>query len=566
MLEGKTLVGVDIGASSIKVVQLKESKKRLSVVKWGYAPLPPQAIVDGNIMNSGAVTDALAQIFRDSKITQKEVAIGVAGQSVIIRKITVPMMTDEELAQQINWEAEQHIPFDIKVMSIDYAILKKRPEQGQMDLLLVAAKKEEINEFANLLRTSKLKPVVVDINAFTVQNVFERAYGLTDDQSFAILNVGASISSLNVISKGVSAFTREITNAGNSITEEIQRQMGVPFEQAEEFKLAFAAGQDVPPPVRTAINNACETLAGEVQRSLDFYLATSGESEIARISLCGGSASLPPLAASIEKRARVPVTVFDPLTNMGVEGVTNEPGLRSRAAQLAVAIGLALRSEKEGRASNMVRVNLLPTKKEARTTTSSSGNAWALAVLVLLGVEMLGLGLWYSSLKDEQLKIVRNNQRIEGTIKEIKQTIANHDEIKSQLKELGDRGEAIEKLQRARTGPTSVLLELTRMLTPGKGPTIERDKLEQLKRDDPSRVPNQAWDSRRLWITSFKEIERGVKIVGQARDAEDVSELLRRIALSDYFTDVKLLPGSKAIDTITKLELLRFEISAKVRY
>src|SRR5450759_3832469 len=170
MAEGKNLVGVDIGASSIKVVQLKEQRKRLSVVRYGYAPLPPQTIIDGHVMNSGAVTEALNKIFTDQKIQQREVAVGVYGQSVIVRKITVPIMTSAELDEQISWEAEQHIPFDIKVMSIDYEVLKRRPEAGQMDLLLVAAKRDEIADFAGVVREARIKPSIVDINAFSVQN------------------------------------------------------------------------------------------------------------------------------------------------------------------------------------------------------------------------------------------------------------------------------------------------------------------------------------------------------------------------------------------------------------
>ena len=229
MGEGKNLVGVDIGASSIKVVQLKESRKKFQVIRYGYAPLPPQTIVDGHVMSPGAVVDGLLKIFQDQKISQKDVAIGVYGQSVIVRKITVPMMTSAELEEQIGWEAEQHIPFDIKVMSIDYEVLRKRPDAGQMDLLLVAAKKDEVNDYTAIFREANLRPVVVDINAFTIQNIFENQQGLPDQGTVALLNVGAAVSSLNIISGGVSAFTREIANAGNSITEEIQKQCNVPF-------------------------------------------------------------------------------------------------------------------------------------------------------------------------------------------------------------------------------------------------------------------------------------------------------------------------------------------------
>lgn len=349
MAEGKNLVGVDIGASSIKVVQLKETRKKLGVIRYGYAPLPPQTIVDGHVMNRGAVVESLGRIFQDNKISTRDVAVGVYGQSVIVRKITVPMMSAAELEEQITWEAEQHIPFDIKVMSIDYEVLRRRPEAGQMDLLLVAAKKDEINDYASIIKEAKLKPVVVDINAFTVQNIFEYIHGLPEDQTIALVNVGASISSLNIVSRGVSAFTREVTNAGNSITEEIQRQLQVPAEQAEQMKVAAQTGS-VPPQVHSIIAQACDALAGEIQRSLDFYLATSGEAEISRVYVCGGSAYLAALVQAIEKRARVPVMMLDPLANIGAEpGKLNEQDMRSRAAQLCVAVGLALRTDKERR-------------------------------------------------------------------------------------------------------------------------------------------------------------------------------------------------------------------------
>ena len=349
MAEGKNLVGVDVGASSIKVVQLKGARKGMTVAKFGYAELPPQTIIDGHIMSAGVVTEALLKIFQDNKITTKDIAVGVYGQSVIVRKITVPMMTNEELDEQISWEAEQHIPFDIKVMSIDYEVLRRRPEAGQMDLLLVAAKKDEINDYASILREAKLKPIVVDINAFTIQNIFESQLGLPEDGTIGLLNVGAAVSSLNIVSRGVSAFTREITNAGNAITEEIQKQCGVPYEQAEAYKCGGTATQIVPQEVHQVINQACDALAGEIQRSLDFYLATSGDNEISRIYVSGGSAYLAPLQKAIEKRARVPVVIFDPLGNIAVEKGVNEAELRARAAQLVVAIGLSLRTDKEKR-------------------------------------------------------------------------------------------------------------------------------------------------------------------------------------------------------------------------
>lgn len=213
----------------------------------------------------------------------------------------------------------------------------------------------------------------------------------------------------------------------------------------------------------------------------------------------------------------------------------------------------------------MIRINLLPQKREARRAAEGS-QTWLFVILGVLLLEAIVLIFVHKAKEDELKKIVQQNQKIDAQIGDIKRQISNHNEIKAQLKELRDREEAIKKLQSARTGPTETLLELAKMLTTGRGPTVDRDKLEQLKRDNPGAVPNVAWDSRRLWLQSYSENERRVRIVGQARDAEDVSEFLRRLTLSDYFYEVKLLPASKSVDKDTRLELLKFELSAKVRY
>src|SRR5262252_9886973 len=197
----------------------------------------------------------------------------------------------------------------------------------------------------------------------------------------------------------------------------------------------------------------------------------------------------------------------------------------------------------------MIRINLLPLKREARRGAGPSvgdgSNLWLAVLGGLVLLEAVGLLFWYKTRQNVLQDAQKQNQEIEANIANIKAQIANHGEIKNSLKELRDREEAIQKLQAARTGPTSTLLELSHVLTPGRGPTVDRDKLEQLKRDNPAAVPNPNWDPRRLWMTSYSEVERAVKINGLARDGEDVSEFLRRLSLSDYFTDLKLLPANK---------------------
>jgi type IV pilus assembly protein PilN len=217
----------------------------------------------------------------------------------------------------------------------------------------------------------------------------------------------------------------------------------------------------------------------------------------------------------------------------------------------------------------MVRINLLPDRKQAVRRAAATGDAsqlWLLGVLGALVVTVIACLFVQKMKQDELAAIVAENTRTQGQIDAIKKTIANHAEIQARLKELRDREEAIQKLQAARTGPTATLLELAHVLTPGRGPTTDRDKLEQLKRDNPAEVYNQNWDARRLWLTSYVESDRTVKLEGLARDGEDVSELERRLKLSDYFTDVKLLPGAKTTDQVSHQELFKFQLSAKVKY
>lgn len=224
----------------------------------------------------------------------------------------------------------------------------------------------------------------------------------------------------------------------------------------------------------------------------------------------------------------------------------------------------------------MIRINLMPQKRPMRRRGEAPGadagggggesQAWLAFVLGAVLLEVIVLLFVYKTKQDQLTQVQKHNQELSANIDAIKREISNHAEIKTQLKELRDREEAIQKLQSARTGPTATMLELSRIMTPGRGPTVDRDKLEQLKRDNPASVPNPNWDARRLWLSSYKEADRTVKVGGLARDGEDVSEFLRRLALSDYFYDVKLLPATKSIDPLTKLELVKFEMSAKVRY
>lgn len=211
----------------------------------------------------------------------------------------------------------------------------------------------------------------------------------------------------------------------------------------------------------------------------------------------------------------------------------------------------------------MIRVNLLPQKRDARRDASQS---WLLAVMGVAVLEIIGLFLFHQVKLDELAKQKRVNAELQSQIDEIKHVVANHGAVKKQLEALRAREDAIQKLQSARTGPTEVLLELARVLTRGQSPTVDAEFLQQQRKDNPTAVFNVNWDSRRLWLTTYHENNRLVKIAGFARDADDVSELARRLTFSDYFEDVRLLPATRTRDGATKLELVKFEMQAKAKY
>lgn len=343
----KNCIGVDIGSSAIKVVQVKTSKRGVQLVNFGIEPVPPQSIVDGSMMNASAVADAISSIFSQLKIRSKDVALAIAGHSVIIKKISVPTMTRDELEEQIHWEAEHHIPFPKDEVELDHQILDPAGGGGnQMEVLLVAAKKEVVTDYADAARQAQLNPCVVDVGAFALQNCFETNYGKSDE-TVALLNVGASISTLNIVHQGESAFTRDVTIGGNAYTEEIQKQLNIGYEEAEAYKCGGTAGDEViPREVEEILTQQAEVMAGEFQRSFDFYLATTAEGQIDRVYLSGGSAKVPALREAIETRARIPVELLDPFKGIDVDESTFDMDyVTEQAPMAAVALGLALRYE-----------------------------------------------------------------------------------------------------------------------------------------------------------------------------------------------------------------------------
>jgi type IV pilus assembly protein PilM len=345
----KNCIGLDIGSSAIKVVAVRHSggkKPTVALLAFGIEPLPPQAIVEGTIMNQSAVVDAIRSLWGRLKLRQKEVALAIAGHSVIIKKILVPVMTRDELQEQIPWEAERHIPFAKDDVEIDYQVVNPRNAAGQMELLLVAAKKEVVHDYAAVVREASLIPQVVDVAAFSVQNAFESNYDVAGGETVVIINVGAATSNINIMKDGVSLFTRDVTIGGTAFTEEIQKQLNISHEEAEAYKVGGSADEHgvIPQEVERIIQNVAASMAGEFQRSLDFYLATSNEANIAKIYLSGGSAKVAALRNAIEVRSRLPVEVVDAWRKVSVDMKLDGDFLKLHSPEAMVGLGLALRA------------------------------------------------------------------------------------------------------------------------------------------------------------------------------------------------------------------------------
>jgi len=346
----RNCVGLDIGSSSIKMVQLKESSSGVQLVNFGIELLPSESIVDGAIMNQSAVVDAIKTLKANLGIRQKQVALAISGHSVIIKKIQVPEMTPDELEEQIPWEAEHHIPFSRDDVHIDHEVLVADDGQGQMELLLVAAKKEVVDDYSQVVLGAKLQPTVMDVAPFSVQNAFEASYALPEeDDAVVLVNVGAALSNINIMRHGTSAFTRDVNMGGNAFTEEIQKRLGVSQEEAEAWKIGSSgpgAHEVIPQEVQVVLSEIADVMAGKFQRSLDFFLTSAPDAAVSKIYMCGGAAKVPSLQKALEEKARVPVEIMDPFRRLAIDQKKFDMDfLGHHAAEAVVAVGLGLRRQ-----------------------------------------------------------------------------------------------------------------------------------------------------------------------------------------------------------------------------
>jgi type IV pilus assembly protein PilM len=343
----KSLVGLDIGSSAVKAVELKAAGKGYKVTAFGAESVPPDSIVDGAIIDGAAVADAIRRVFEGNKIQTKDVAASLSGNAVIVKKITLPVMTEGELAESIYWEAEQYIPFDIQDVNLDYQILDPGDAangKATMDVLLVAAKKEKIADYTGVIAQAGRTAVVVDVDAFALQNAFEVNYGIEPGRVVVLLNAGASATNINILQGDQSVFTRDISIGGNAYTEALQKELNLPFEQADQLKRGEPVDSVSFEDARPVLRAVTENVMLEIQKTFDFFKATAASDRIDRIVVSGGASRAEGFLEMLTERFEAPVELFDPFKNVAFDAKRFQAGaVDAIAPTAAVAVGLALR-------------------------------------------------------------------------------------------------------------------------------------------------------------------------------------------------------------------------------
>lgn len=341
----KGLVGLDIGSHSIKLVELKEKKAgEFQLARLAFENLSPEAIVDGSIMDSSLVVEAIQKLADDSGVKNSNFATSVSGHSVIIKKISLPMMTPEELAESIQWEAEQYIPFDINDVRLDYVLLDEGVVGDQMEVLLVAVKRDKVNDYVSVISQAGRTPALVDVDAFAIQNAYELNYDLDPMKVVALVNMGATVTNINIVARGQSVFWRDISFGGNQFTEALQREFNLSYEQAEALKRGQAAAGASPADAGPVLESVAGEMAGEIQKTFDFFGATASEGSVDELVLSGGCALTPNLVDVLRDRFGVPTELINPFRRVNYkESDFDSEWLASIGPMMAVAVGLACR-------------------------------------------------------------------------------------------------------------------------------------------------------------------------------------------------------------------------------
>lgn len=349
MASGKNLLGLDIGSSSIKIVELKEKKGVVILQQLGIIPLSPEIIVEGAIIDSYELINNIKLLASSYRVKNRKVAVSVSGTPVIVKRLSLPFMPEKELSESIDWEVEKYLPFDLSEVNIDYHVLKSDEEANQTDVLIAAVKKEIIQEYLSVVWEAGFKLSVVDVDAFAIENAYR--FNVDEiNETTILVNLGASLMNINILSDGETTFTRDIALGGNDFTKEIQKQMGNTFDEAERLKTEMGLNSTQVIIMNDILDTAKSSIANEILKSINFFNSTYEGKEVKKIILSGGTSLMAGMAQSIQATLNIPTEIMNPFQKAEVNKKSADRELIDTLAPVfSVAFGLALRKEKEGK-------------------------------------------------------------------------------------------------------------------------------------------------------------------------------------------------------------------------
>jgi type IV pilus assembly protein PilM len=337
------VTGVDIGSSAVKVCQLQKTGRGYTLVALGSAALPAGSVEDGILQDPDEVGKIIAELFKNLKIKNTKVGISISGYSVIVKKINLEVMEEEELAEYINSEAEQYIPFDIDEVYLDFQDLKTAGEDGERtDIMLVAAKKEVIDDYLDMLQEQKLKPVLVDVDGFALENIWETI--TENSENVALVDIGASKMNINIIADGASVLARDVAVGSDQLTEQIANSLDLDFDEAEKIKLGLTPVEEEKEKVEEIFSQTCTQWVLEMKKAIDLYMANHPDNPLNQLILSGGGSKVNGLISFIEQETGLDVISFNPFQDMKFNKKKIDPDyIDAIAPEMAIAAGLAIR-------------------------------------------------------------------------------------------------------------------------------------------------------------------------------------------------------------------------------
>jgi type IV pilus assembly protein PilM len=338
------IVGLDIGSRSIKAAEITETKRGLSLTHFGIVDIAHGAIEEGTINDPETVAESIKQLFKSYNIKESNVAVSIGGYSVIVKKISVQTMDEEKLQETIHFEAEQYIPFDISDVNLDFQILgESESNPGQMNVFLVAAKKEMVNDYINLVNLAGLNPCIVDVEAFALQNTFEANYDMQSENT-ALIDIGASKTSLNILKGNSSLFMRDVSLGCGQINQKIMSLIECSFEEAEQLKYGDKPDRLTQEDLKGIVSSVVTDWCTEIRRALDFFYSTYPEDQIKRIILSGGGANIDEFRELLAAEASAEVESINPFKNVAIDKKNfDDTFIKQIAPQAAISMGLAMR-------------------------------------------------------------------------------------------------------------------------------------------------------------------------------------------------------------------------------